>query len=169
MVGRLFPKVIDNDYRGWWLAVWMLAPLVMLQLVMGFNVSGLNPWISNRDIAINADGFALDSYGTEAASVVMFMFASWGLILLVLSLLGLLVLVRYRAMIPLMYLLLGAEQFGRKAIALSQPIVKAAAQSEGLSPAFLINSGFMAVLAIGFILSLTPRHSAADRQAEAVS
>jgi len=169
MLDRLFPKVIDNDYRGWWLAVWMLAPLILLKLVMGINVAGLNPWVSNRQVAIGADGLALDSYGPEAASVVMFMFASWGLMLLVLSLLGLLVLARYRAMIPLMYLLLGMEQFGRKAIALAQPIVKAAAKSDGLSPAFLINSGFMAVLLIGFILSLTPRQSAADRQAEAVS
>jgi hypothetical protein len=169
MLGRLFPKVIDNDYRGWWLAVWMLAPLILLKLVMGINVSGLNPWISNRDVAINADGFALDSYGTEAASVVMFMFASWGLILFVLSLLGLLVLVRYRAMIPLMYLLLGAEQFGRKAIAMAQPIVKAAAQSDGFSPAFLINTGFMAVLTIGFILSLAPRRAGATEPAEATS
>lgn len=168
MLGRLFPRVIDNDYRGWWLAVWLLVPLVLLKLVMGFNVSGLNPWISNREIAINADGFALDSYGPEAASVVMFMFASWGVMLLVLSLLGLLVLVRYRAMIPLMYLLLGIEQFGRKAIGLAQPIVSAAAESDGLSPAFLINTGFMAVLVIGFALSLAQRQGA-GRQAEALS
>ena len=157
MLGRLFPRVIDNDYRGYWLAVWLLVPLVLLKLVMGFNVAGLNPWISNRQIAISADGFALASYGPEGSSVVIFMFASWGLMLLLLSLLGFVVLVRYRAMIPLMYLLLALEQFGRKAIGLAQPIVSAA-KVEGLSPAFLINTGFMAVLLIGFLLSLaTPR------------
>jgi hypothetical protein len=167
MLGRLFPRVIDNDYRGWWLAVWLLVPLVLLKLVMGFNVAGLNPLISNRQIAISADGFAVDSYGVEAASVVMFMFASWGLILLVLNLLALLVLVRYRAMIPLMYLLLGIEQFGRKAIGLVQPIVSTAAKAEGLSPAFLINTGFMAVIVVGFVLSLALRRTHAA-QAEAV-
>lgn len=169
MLGRLFPRVMDNDYRGYWLAVWLLVPLVLLKLVMGFNVAGLNLWISNRRIAISADGLALDSYGAEAASVVMFMFASWGLMLLVLSLLGLLVLVRYRAMIPLMYLLLGIEQFGRKAIGLVQPIVSSAAKTEGLSPAFLINTGFMAVLLIGFVLSILTRPSAASQAAEATS
>lgn len=165
MLGRLFPKVIDNDYRGHPLALWLLVPLVLVKLVMGINVAGLNPWTSNRQIAISADGFALDSYGAEAASVVMFMFASWGLMLLVLSLLGFVVLIRYRAMIPLMYVLLGIEQFGRKAIGLAQPIVSAAAKSDALSPAFLINTGFMAALLIGFALSLATRRGGA---AEAV-
>lgn len=159
MLDRLFPKQFDNDYRGYWLGIWILAPIVLMKLAMGFNVAGLNPWISNRQIAISADGLAVDSYGNEAASVVMFMFASWGLILLVLSLLGILVLVRYRAMVPLMYLLLGIEQFGRKAIGLLQPVAVEAAKAENLTPGFIINAGFMAALLIGFVLSLAAARS----------
>ncbi len=159
MLDRLFPKQFDNDYRGYWLGIWILAPILLMKLAMGFNVAGLNPWISNRQIAINADGLAVDSYGNEAASVVMFMFASWGLILLVLSLLGILVLVRYRAMVPLMYLLLGIEQFGRKAIGLLQPVASHPATAENLTPGFIINTGFMAALLIGFVLSLAAARS----------
>ena len=134
MLGRIFPKQIDNDYRGYKLAIWLLVPIVLLKFFMGLNVAGLNPWISNRFVAKTADGIPLETFGAEAASTVMFLFASWGLILLVLSLLGIVVLIRYRAMVPLMYLLLSIEQFGRMGISLVSPIVKAVSSRPGTFP-----------------------------------
>jgi len=157
MLSRIFPKQFDNAYRGHWLAIWLIVPTLLFKLTMGVNVAGLNPWISNRFIIQNADGIPIDAFGAEASSVVMFLFASWGLCLLVLSLLGIVVLIRYRAMIPLMYLLLSIEQFGRKGISLASPIVKAVETGE-VSLGFFINWGFMAALVIGLALSLaTPR------------
>lgn len=162
MLGRLFPKQFDNDYRGWWLAIWLLVPVVLVKLVMGFNVAGFNPWISNRMVAESADGIPLDSFGAEGASTAMFMFASWGLMLLLINLLALLAVIRYRAMVPLILLLLTLEQVGRKAIGTMSPIVReAAVKADGLAPAALINWGFLIVLAIGLVLSLMPRSTAA--------
>lgn len=161
MLSRLFPKQIDNDYRGLWLAIWLLVPVVLIKLAMGFNVAGLNPWVSNRMVAERADGIPLDGFGVEAASTVMFMFASWGLMLLLVNLLALLALIRYRAMVPLIFLLLTLEQVGRKVIGTLSPIVReAAVKADGLSPAVLINWGFLIVLAIGLVLSLLPRTTA---------
>jgi hypothetical protein len=163
MVSRLFPKQIDNDYRGWWLAIWLLAPVVLMKLAMGLNVAGFNPWISNRMVAERADGIPLDSFGVEAASTVMFMFASWGLMLLLVNLLALLALIRYRAMVPLIFLLLTLEQVGRKVIGTMSPIVREAAEkTDGISAAVLINWGFLIVLAVGLVLSLIPRQTAAS-------
>ncbi|MBP6014634.1 MAG: hypothetical protein KBA31_20570 [Alphaproteobacteria bacterium] len=154
MPSRLFPPRIDNDYRGHRLAIWLLAPIMLVKFLMGLNVAGLNPWISNRWIIQIADRIPIESYGAEAASTVMFLFASWGLMLFVLSSLGIAVLIRYRAMIPLMYLLLLIEQFGRAGIiSRANPIVRAVKTGD-LSFAFLINWGFVALLAIGFALSL---------------
>ena len=155
MFNRLFPKQIDNDYRGHVLAMWLLVPLVALKFLMGLNVAGLNPWVESRFVAQTADGIPLETFGVEAASTVMFMFASWGLALLVLSLLGALALLRYHAMIPLVYLLLSIEQFGRKWIATVNPIVRSA-PSDGISFGLLINWGLMAALAVGLLLSLVP-------------
>ncbi len=157
MFSRLFPPQIDNNYRGYWLAIWILVPILLAKFFMGLNVAGLNPWISNRQIAQTADGIPLESFGAEAASTVMFLFASWGLILFVLSLLGIVVLIRYRAMIPLMYLLLSIEQFGRTWISLANPIVgavKGAAKTGEYSVGFIVNWGFVAALAIGLALAL---------------
>lgn len=153
MLGRLFPKQLDNAYRGHWLAIWILVPIVLLKLAMGFNVAGLNPWVTTRFIIQNADGIPIDTFGAEAASVVVFLFASWGLCLLTLSLLGVIVLLRYRTMMPLIYLLLSIEQIGRKAISYVSPIIRPAA-ADGVSVGALINWGLSAGLLIGLILSL---------------
>jgi hypothetical protein len=162
MLSRLFPKLFDNTYRGHWLAIWLLVPIVLLKLVMGAGAAGLNPWVSNRFIATNADGFPLDTFGVEAASLVMFLFASWGLALLVLNLLGVVVLIRYRAMIPLMFLLLSIEQIGRKGISLLSPIVRAV-ETEGMSLGVIINWGLSALLLVGLILSLLNKPAAPGR------
>ena len=64
-------------------------------------------------------------------------------------------LLRYRAMIPLMYLLLLIEQAGRKALStihLDRPFVSFAA-----SPANLMNWAFLLVMVIGFLLSVSGR------------
>ncbi len=153
MLSRLFPKQADNAYRGSPLAIWILVPILLMKLAMGVNVSGLNPWLSNRFVIEHADGIPISSYGPEAASVVMFLFASWGLGLLTISLLGVVVMIRYRAMTPLMYLLLMIDQLGRKAISQFSPIIRPAAP-DGVSYAVLINWGFSAALVIGLILSL---------------
>ena len=157
MLSRLFPKQFDNTYQGYQVAIWLLVPIVLLKFAMGLNVAGLNPWVSNSTVAETADGIPLASFGLEAASTVMFLFASWGLILFTLGLLGIVVLIRYRAMIPFLYLLISIEQFGRFWIAKTNPIVKAAktaVATDAIPVGVMINWGFMAVLAIGFALSV---------------
>ena len=161
MLSRLFPKQFDNAYQGHALALWLFAPLVVIKLLMGFNVSGLNPWIDNRNIATSVDGIPLESYGADAASTFMFMFASWGLILFVLGLLGLVALVRYRAMVPLLYVLLTVEQFGRFHLHTLHPVARAV-KSEAMSPSALFNWGLMAALAIGLVLAFLPRRGSGD-------
>jgi hypothetical protein len=155
MLNRLFPRQIDNTYEGHVLAIWLLAPIVVLKMMMGFNVSGLNPWVSSRFVLTSADAIPVDTYAPEVASVVVFMFQSWGLALLVLASLGALALLRYRAMLPLMYLALAIEQIGRKAISLVSPIIRAEAAS-GISFAVVINWALSAALVLGFMLSLMP-------------
>lgn len=155
MLNRLLPKQLDNAYKGHVLALWLFAPLALLKLIMGLNVSGLNPWIENRDIATTVDRVPLDSYGAEAASAFMFMFASWGLTLFILSLCALIALARYRAMIPLLYVFLTMEQFGRYYIATLHPIARATTNAT-VSPAAVFNWSLMAALALGLILAFWP-------------
>jgi hypothetical protein len=160
MLLRLFPKTIDNRLAGHPGALWLLIPVLILKTLMGFNVAGLNPFTSSRNILISADGVPLDSYGAEAASHMVFMFAAWGLALLTICLFGWIALIRYRAMIPLACLMLAIEQIGRKGLAHLHPTVTSGAAEDGLSPAFWINAGLSSALALAFALSLWPRRTA---------
>lgn len=159
MLSRIFPKQIDNSYRGYWLALWLYVPIVLMKLAMGFNVAGFNPWISNLYILKEVDAVPFDTFGAEASSMLILFFASWGLGLLILSALGVLVLLRYRAMIPLMFLLLTVEQVGRVVLSRLYPIVRAV-EAHGLSAGTLVNWGLTAGLLIGLALALTERTSA---------
>jgi hypothetical protein len=155
MLTRLFPRQIDNDYRGHVLALWLLVPLTLMKFFQGANVAGLNPWMSSRQILETADRVPVDTFGAEAASYLVLMFAAWGLGILVLGLLGIIALIRYRAMIPLVYLLLLIEQAGRKwlsMIHLDRPFVSAE-----LSVANLVNWGFLTAILVGLALSLWRR------------
>jgi hypothetical protein len=155
MLTRLFPQHIDNDYRDHVLALWLLVPLALIKLLQGANVAGLVGPHKSRQVLEGVDHVPVGAFPAEAASQLVFLFAAWGLGIFVLGLLGMVVLLRYRAMIPLLYLLFLIEQVGRKALAtihLDQPLVSLAT-----SPAHLINWGFLVALAIGVLVSLSGR------------
>lgn len=155
MVGRLFPKAIDNDYRGSWFALAFFLPVLALKATIGFNISGLNPTLTTERILKSADGVPLDAFPAEAVRQVVFSSASWGFVMLLFSLLALLALVRYRAMLPLVILLFAAEQLGRKAIGAS--VFDAPDPGAPLALGFYINWGFTIAIVLAFVLSLVPR------------
>lgn len=157
MLERLFPKQIDNDYRGRILALWLLVPLALAKLLQGANVAGFFGADKSRQVLEGVDKVPLGSYPAEAASHLVFLFAAWGLGVFLLGLLGVVVLLRYRAAIPPMYLLLLIEQLGRKVLAtihLDRPFLSLAANA-----ANLINWAFLVVIVVGLALSLTRRRS----------
>ena len=149
MLGRIFPKQIDNTYRGYWLAVWLLVPLVLVKLGMGFNVI-----LNTRDVIQGVDGVPLDTFSAEAQKSLVFAFQAWALGLFLSALLGLIALVRYRAMVPLIYLLLLAENAGRKIIQLIMQEAHASPTGNGLSVGATVNLVLIAALLIGFALSV---------------
>ena len=153
MLERLFPRSIDNTYQGHVLAIWLFAPVLALKTVMGFNVAGLNPFVSNRFILTAADGVPVDSYPPEAGAYLVFMFAAWGLALFVLTLFGWTVLTRYRAMLPLALLAFTIEQAGRTAQSRLM-LPQRALADEGVPISALINWGLTGALVVALVLSL---------------
>jgi len=146
MLSRLFPKKIDNAYHGTTIAIWLLAPIVLLKLVMSFAAL-----FDTRDMIERADSIPLDAFGAAGAAAVLTTTKLLGLNHLLLNLTGLIVLIRYRAMIPLIYLLLTIEQLGRKALVLANPITRTSASYLPFDP----NLVFAAALLIGLALSLS--------------
>ena len=158
MLNLLFPSQFDNVYRGQWVAFWLLIPLVLLKFFMGLNVSGLNPMVDPRYILERADGIALAQFSKEAGDIIVFMFSAWGLALMMIALFGVIALVRYRSMAPLVYLLLGLEQIIRKASSMSVEINRAVEGDLG-SPSIWINWALSISLVVGFFLSIWRRRN----------
>jgi hypothetical protein len=149
MIRRLLPPSIDNAYPGHRLALWLFGLLLFLRTAMG-----VNSIFNSRSILTSADGIPLDTYPAAAAQTVVSLFALLGLSNLVLCVLGILVLVRYRSMVPLMFALFLTEHLGRRLILSLHPI-----ERTGRPPGIYINLAILALMLVGLALSLwRPRH-----------
>lgn len=164
MLMRIFPRQFDNSYRGHWLGIGMLGVVTVMKGLQG-TVSVLDP----RNVLTGADGIPLDSYGAAGTETVIALMALLGFCHLMIALQSAVVLVRYRAMIPLMLLVQLIVQSGGRVLLLVNPIARTSEQAlayAGHPVGFYINLALLAMTAIGFALSL--RHAprgAADRGA----
>ena len=156
MIRRLLPPSIDNTYRGHRLALWLFGLLLFVRTAMG-----VNSILKGRSILTSADGIPLDTYPPAAAQTLVSLFALLGLSTLVLCLLGILVLVRYRSMVTLMFALLLTEHLGRRLILSLQPIVRT-----GRPPGFYINLALLALMLAGLALSLWWRGNRTEAPSE---
>ena len=143
MLADLVPRIADNRYPGRMLGLWLFA-LMPLKIVMGLNVM-----VNAPSVAQSADGIPVHTFGAAAAPTFLSMFAAWGLCQLVLGLASLVVLVRYRSLVPLAFLTLLLEQAGRKLLQLHWPIERV-----GTPPGTYINAVLLGIMALGLVLSL---------------
>jgi hypothetical protein len=130
---------------------------LLLKLMMGFNVAGLNPTLDVRDILIDVDGVPLNEYSASAAADLVFFANAWGLSLFTICLVGVIALIRYRAMIPMAILLLAFEQIGRKALSVAETGLGI---GPNMSAGNIINWALSAALALALILSVIRRRNA---------
>jgi hypothetical protein len=154
MLNRIFPKQADNAaYRGWRAAIWLMVPILIVRAGEGIN----SMW-DTRHVAITADGIPLDRYDPAAAATVLLLFALLGMWLTLQALFGTIVLVRYRALLPLTYLLTLLQFAGNRIIGTLHPIVSGGATKVGaFDTGALVTYGLWGLLIVGFGLSLLPR------------
>ena len=117
----------------------------------------LNSIFNTRSVAVGADGIPLDSYGAAGAREVLLLFALMALGHLMITLIALVTLLRYRALVPFIYLVLLGEQIARRAIGQSY----AAPGARLTDIAWYVNYGLIALTALGLVLSLVPRKPSA--------
>ncbi|MBZ5522316.1 MAG: hypothetical protein LAP21_08765 [Acidobacteriia bacterium] len=144
MLNRIFPELIDNHYRGHKFALWLFYPITFMEVAISLTA------IFARDGgAQSADGIPLNTFGSGGAEAVIGVVAILGLARLLLGSLFVLALFRYRAMIPLMYVLRLLEYLGHKGIGWMKPIVRA-----GTPSGSYITAGLFTLCFIGLVLSL---------------
>lgn len=154
MLGRLFPQSLTNAYQGSWAALFLLLPVLILKTVIGFNFSGLNPFISVSEVLQKVDGVPPDTFSPEAAATIVDAAGAWGVALFALCLFVWLVVVRYRAGLPAAILVLMSEQVGRTGVDTARLVVEVVATPTIPAASALINLGMTVFLAIAFLLSL---------------
>jgi hypothetical protein len=143
MLSDLFPRAADNRYPGRRLGLWLFA-LMLLKIAMGVNVM-----LNAPSVARSADGIPVQAFGSAGGSAFLSIFAAWGLCQLVFGLACLVVLLRYRSLVPLAFLALLLEQAGRKLLQLHWPLERI-----GTPPGPYINAVLLGIMALGLVLSL---------------
>jgi hypothetical protein len=118
ILATLLPKQLTNRFTGQKIALYVFVPLTLM-LIFRSCMHLIAPDGGAQSIAT----IPLDTYSDSAAANVIAIFSQWGLSQLLLTLLFVLVLVRYRSLIPLFYLLFALEQCGRMAVGHFKPVV----------------------------------------------
>jgi hypothetical protein len=147
MLEMLLPRTADNRYRGRRIALWLFALLVIAKA--GIALATI---FNGYHAAAVADGIPLHEFGASGARTVVALFGLWGVGHLALCALCIVVLIRYRALIPFMFTLLLLEYFGRRLVELFLPIVTAGTPRGGI-----VNLALLGITIAGLALSVWRR------------
>jgi hypothetical protein len=147
ILSRLFPVRIDNNYQGSKIALWILGLLVAVRTMQSVMIL-----VNGESIAQSADGIPLDTYPAAAAQTILALFALSAVNRLVISLICVVVLVRYRRAVPLMFLLLLLTYAASQLIGRVIPMVRV-----GRPPGVVVNLTLLGLTILGLALSLWKR------------
>ena len=147
MLNQLLPPRLDNTYRGRKLALWLFGIVVLIRSIQSVMII-----VNGYSIARSADGIPLDTYPAAAAQTILALFAISSLNRLLISLVCVVVLVRYRSAIPSMFVILALGYLVGEIILRLIPIVRV-----GTPPGPIVNLIMFAVMIVGLALSLWRR------------
>ena len=143
MLNKILPKVADNNYNGHVIALWFFYLITIVTIVRScIHI------FKNDGGAQSIATIPLDTYTKGGAEAVIFIFAYWGLSQLMFGLLQGIVAVKYKGLIPLMYLFLLFEYVARFGISLFKSL-----ETTGQAPGGVINYIFPFLFIIMFFLS----------------
>lgn len=144
MRNKILPPVIDDNYKGNKIALWFFYLITVVTVVRScihiFKDDG-----GAQSIAT----IPLDSYTDAGAATVILIFAYWGLSQLMFGLLQSVVALKYKSLIPLMYLFLIFEYACRFGISLFKTI-----ETTGQAPGGVANYVAPILFLVMFFLSI---------------
>jgi hypothetical protein len=114
----ILPKTIDNTYSG------NRIPMVFFYFIILFTiVRSLIHILSPDGGSMSIATIPLNTYSSAAANTVVYMFGVWGLSQLMMGIIYLIVGIKYKSLIPLMYIFITCEYGIRIIIGHMKPIV----------------------------------------------
>ena len=150
MLERVFPSAADFTYRGSRIALCLLGLVLFLKLAIA-----LGAIFNGQYAATVADGIPIDSYTPQGAQAFLSLFASLGLSQFMSGAFGVVLLLKYRPLVPLFLFFLVVEYVARKSVSVYIPI-----ERSGQAPGGIINWAIFAVMVLAFILSIRQSNGA---------
>ena len=147
MLETMFPKQITNDYKGSLIAKWVFV-LVAIGTIGRSLIHMFAPDGGAQSIAT----IPVDTFTQNGAAAVVLIFALWGLSQLLLGFIYVVVLWRYQALIPFMYLLIIVEYTMRILLGTLKPM-----ETAGTAPGSVGNIIIVPLALIMLLLSLRKR------------
>jgi len=145
MLTRVFPKQFDNEFIGYKFSLWIFYGLTALTL-----------WRSQHHLfapdggAESIASIPLSTYPTAPSETIIGVFSLWGLSQLIIGLIYLIACIRYKSMIPLLYLLAALEYLVRFAyVGIYKSI-----ETTGTAPGSVINLPFTIAFIVLFFFSI---------------
>lgn len=114
IIGIILPKTIDNSVQGSKIPFFVFTIYAILSTLRScihlFSADGGAGSIAGIDLTV------------DGAGGIIFAFALWGSSQLLLAIIQLIVVLRYRALVPLMYLMLILEIIFRQLVGMMKPV-----------------------------------------------
>ena len=145
MFSKLLPQRVDNTYDGHWLALWIFALIVSMKILQSLLVI-----FNGQFVLSSADGIPLDTYTPAGAETVIAAWALLGLSRLIVFMLCVLVLARYRSAIPFMFVVIALDFLGAQLILHFIPLIRT-----GTPPGPFVNRVLFGLAIVGLVLSLS--------------
>lgn len=111
MFDQLFPRRLDNTYRGYQTALWLLAIVVTVKVLQVVGVM-----LDGPGIIQGADGIPLDTFSPEASRTIVAAFVGMGISRLFISVVCAAALWRYRSALPVILGLLAMHDIARELV-----------------------------------------------------
>ena len=139
MLEKLFPQPANNNFRGHPIAKWVF--IAMTVLTIGRSLAHI--FIADGG-AQSIATIPLDHFSQSASTVIIGMFAQWGLTQLLFGMMYVLVIWRYQSLIGLMWLFIFTEWMGRLLLGFYKPF-----ETVGTAPGAI---GNMIVPVLAFVM-----------------
>ncbi|MGY5878736.1 MAG: hypothetical protein RTV31_00740 [Candidatus Thorarchaeota archaeon] len=141
MLEKILPEQINNEFSGYKFTVYAFFAFIIMTVARSLAHMFLPDG--------GAESIATIDLNTEGADIIVAMFAQWGLSQLLMAGLYIIVLFRYKSMIPLMYIIIIAEYAGRIGMGLLKPL-----ETVGTAPGAIGNFIIVPLAIILFIFSI---------------
>lgn len=118
LIDSILPEKVTNEFKGNKIVLYVFVLITIITLIRSC-IHIFAPDGGAQSIA----GFPLNTYSEAASSIVILIFSLWGASQLLMGVVYLIVLLRYKSLIPLMYLLLFIEYTSRLILGIYKPVI----------------------------------------------